>query len=212
MKLTILLTFLTFGLFAQGPASLINVASPLTQARSQQISLANAYFGSKLQNVVTGDNLSDNFLFEADIVYQIPIQGKWHLPIVTTTGIPISENGLSKIEAGLYPWTFISDKLVFHGGASIGLDLVGSETPQNFKLLAGLEGILNTGTTPLTLSVTPVVNFLNLDRGTHFSLEATAIAPLTQGLGVIIEYQVPFKSELTNSLSIGVISLQSLGG
>lgn len=207
--------FLVSYLGAQTGPGLINIASPLNQVSSKQISPANAYFGSTLQSTVTGDNLSDNFLFEAEVIYQLKANDKWKLPIISRAGIPLAGGSLDNVQLGIYPWTFISSSLIFHAGADFALSLIPGEgsdgTPQDFKILAGLEYVVPTDGLPLTISATPAVNFRNLDRGTDMSLELTAIAPLTTGLGVLIDYELPFKKGAESALNIGIIIVNPLG-
>jgi hypothetical protein len=102
--------------------------------------------------------------------------------------------------------------LLAHGGIGYKVIakgvLAGIEPPQQIRLLGGLEAAFfsENGTLPTTLSVTPVYMYnTNATVGNQSALEITGIMPISNGLGFLVDVQVPFDSGADGIYRFGII-------
>lgn len=190
-----------------------------SNADVEQVSLANPWVGAKLSyNFDENKPLDDNFLFSAKVLYT-PVQGEdYAVPVVGSIGLGSGDllNPESGINIGLYPYyKLIKDTkflLIAHGG--LGYKLItegveaGEDAPQQIKLLGGLEAVFySEAGSPTTVSLTPVYLYHTRDlTESTGALEITGIIPVSSGLGILAEGQVPFKSEFDGTFRFGVVA------
>lgn len=182
---------------------------------AKQVSLNNAWFGSTFSYGLNNNvDFEENFLFNANVLYNISFDSTaWNFPVVGNVELPLSGQSFQDIEIGIYPWRVINTwssgtVFVLHGGLSYEVNPTTEEgsVPQDFKILFGGEVSVPIGDNrlPLTVSVTPLFQTFNLDRGSNLGLEGTVILPIAPNLGIIGEVYTPFKSS-GNIFGIGVL-------
>ncbi|MCO6500061.1 MAG: hypothetical protein J5I47_06750 [Vicingus serpentipes] len=188
-------------------------ASPVSVS---QLPLSNVWYGSQFSYKLTGDdNFNENFLFNANVIYNINFDsGSWNLPIAGNVMLPTSGGSFEDIQIGLYPWKIISKPgantvTVLHGGVAYSIDPENESglSPQKIRLFAGIELSFPLGTNalPLSISLTPFYEGLNLSRDDLYGLEGTFVLPIAANLGVIGELKFPFVKDVDSSFSAGVI-------
>jgi hypothetical protein len=188
-----------------------------SQVKTNAVSLNNGWIGASFTNRLTGDfDFNESFLFNANVLYDIKFDSltSWHLPIAGDVTFPFDADSFNDISVGIYPWRIISTTsnggvFVLHGGLSYEVRPAEESelSPQMFQVSAGVEFStpLGTGDYPLTISVTPVYQNLNLDRGSNFGIQSVFIFPVGGNLGVIGNLDVPFSSERNTEFSAGII-------
>lgn len=189
----------------------------------QQASAHNPWIGAKLSYTFDDAvDLSDNFLLNGRLLYNLSAaEAKWQFPIISNVSLSLNGNdGIGDallndrgITAGLYPYTILSQNetstWVIHGaGVYKILPNTNAESSlQQVKLLAGVEyaHVLSPGGLPTTISLTPAYSFNNLENPNFFSLEATGVIPVASGMGLLLEYTVPFGSDKKSVFKAGII-------
>lgn len=215
---SILLTMFSFALTAQTPFSIQN-SQEKDEFSVEQVSLANPWFGAKLSYNLDNDKpLDDNFLFSTKVMYT-PVSGdRFAVPIVGGAGLGNSNilDPESGVNFGIYPYYLVYStdkfKVIGHGGLGYKVVVdgvgVGEDAPQQIRLVGGLEAAFyaKEGSLPTTLSITPVYlyNTLEVMENTAM-LEATVIMPIANGLGLLVDAQLPFNKLYDGAVRFGVI-------
>lgn len=220
MKYLFSILFLTFTLtlMAQTPFSIVNSKTD-GEFSSQQVSLANPWFGAKLQYSLNDQApLEDNFIFNTKVLYTPVVGDKFAIPIVGSAGLGSSNilNPESGINVGIYPFYFLKGdddlKVILHGG--IGYKVIvdgveqGAEAPQQIRLVGGIELAFYGANKdlPTTLSVTPAYLYNTLSGAeSTAALEIDGIIPIANGLGLLASGQIPFNKSFDGSFRFGVI-------
>lgn len=202
---------------AQSPYTAKTLASKgdVTLAES---SAHNVWLGSKITGTFGSGDLSENFLLSGKIIYDLGV-GALKIPVVSNVNFDFTGDvtsfvfGDKGISVGLYPYKIISttDKLttLIHGGALFKLLPLESFklSAKQTKLFGGLEFAYKIADNdlPLTLSITPAYIINNIDAINQFVVEATAVMPVSGGLGVLAELTTPTKKGYEAIFKIGVI-------
>lgn len=225
--LFVLLVFFAVGLSGQSVFNtLTNLDGiSLDEDLTQQVSLNNAYIGSTFSYELTNPNnvnFSDNFLFNANIVYNIMFDSSsWNLPLVGNFDLNGGQSTFDDFELGIFPFRVLSKSdngtvFVFHSGFSYSIEPAQEQqlSPQVVKILLGLEVSLPLGTNslPLTISLAPTYENFNLERDDLFGIDGTVIFPIAPGLAVLGDLTVPFDGTRETAFAAGVIVNGAIGG
>jgi len=216
--ISVLFLFFSFVMVAQTPYSIFN-SRKKTDVDVKQVSVANPWLGAKLSYSVNDEQtLYENFLFSAKVLYTPIVGEKYAVPIVGVAGL--GSDNLSSSESGInfgvYPYYKLMESpkfaLIGHGGVGYKVIakgvLTGVEPPQQIRLLGGLEAAFfsENGTLPTTLSITPVYMYnTGAAVGNSSMLEVTGIMPISNGLGFLVDAQVPFDKGTKGIFRFGII-------
>ena len=183
----------------------------------KQTSMNNAWLGSTFSYQLQGDSdLSDAFLFNASVLYNLKFSENINLPIVGNLGLPLSDSP-GQVNVGLYPWGFLHDSkqssILWHGGVRYGLlPNQNSETsPQDLRVFAGVEFAFRVGQDglPLTVSIAPTYDLRNMGRENLAGVQTTFIVPIAKGIGLMGQHYLAKEATTFNA---GVIMNTALGG
>jgi len=225
-KILFILTFLSITSIGIGQSVFRTINSgglkKSSDTQTSQISLSNAWFGSSFSYQVSGDNnFEESFIFDANIIYNLELPNSdWNIPISTNFQLPTLGGDYAELELGLYPWKVISNPqsstiIVAHGGVAYFVNPNESTdtSPQSLRILAGAEVTLPVmkSNLPITLSVTPLYEFRNLNIDNNFGIESTFIFPISPSLGVIGEYYQPIASNINSTFNLGIIINGAIG-
>lgn len=201
--LFLIFTLATAVVYSQTPFASYNSISQ-GDVTAQQASAANPWLGAGLSYVFDEDtDFSDNFLLNGRLLYSLTDPAStWQLPIISNVSLSLADgdlfDGETAIKAGLYPYrAFVKEKytIIAHGALIYGInpDASAETSEQIFKGLAGAElAYYLKYNLPLTISGALSYSSVNTRTNT-FGLDATAVLPVAQGLGILTEYFRPFK-------------------
>lgn len=214
-----MLLFATVG-FSQSAYDIMN-SRGTPQVGVQQASAYNPYFGAKLSYSLDEDKpVSESFLLSAKITQVLAAGDNWAFPVASSFGLNSDDllNPESGFNVGVFPWISLTKNaetpltFIVHGGINYkviteGVD-DGSEAPQQFKALAGIEAIFAgpEGSGPTTLSVTPVY-YLNNVADDFGALEITGVLPVAPGLALLAEGNLPFQNGIGGDVRLGILAI-----
>lgn len=185
---------------------------------TKQASSYNPYFGAELSYSLDEDKpVSESFLLSAKITYVVAAGDNWAFPVASSFGLNSDDllNPESGFNVGVFPWYLVTKnvdaqlKFIVHGGLNykvITEGVGGSEAPQQFKAIGGIEAIFvgDDGQAPTTLSVTPVY-YLNNVADDFGALEITGVLPVAPGLALLAEGNLPFQNGIGGDVRLGII-------
>lgn len=188
------------------------------EAQVEQVSLANPWVGAKLSMAINDpdNDIANNFIFSARVLYEAVTGDNYSVPIVGSFALGNDDmlSPESGFNAGVYPYYIAKESeglaVVMHGGAGYKIIPQGSdfnESPQQIRALAGVElAFKQDGKLPTTLSVTPTyLMHFNSDLEDSFGIEVTGVLPISDGLGVLAEYQRPFTDGAEGVFRLGIM-------
>lgn len=204
--------------FSQNAFDVVN-SHGTPEAGTMSSSLANPWVGSKLSYNLDEDRpLSESFLLSAKVLY-VPVAGeRYAIPVVGSVGLGDDDifNPESGINLGIYPYYKLTANgnfaLIAHGG--VGYKIIeagvaeGEDAPQQLRVVGGLEAVFmpDNGSSPTTLSVTPMYLFNTNAVGNTGGIEITGVLPIAKGVGFLAEGLLPFNSgEFNSGLRFGII-------
>lgn len=178
---------------------------------AQQVSLKNPWVGAKLSIPLqdVNGNLGNNTIFSARILYTLAEGSDFAIPVVTTVGLgsDVIISPESGINLGVFPYKVVKEgltQLVVHGGAAYKLLPAEAATQEQFKILGGVEAILNSAEKlPSSLGLT--AGYLS-NPNTGY-VEVTGIIPVGAGSGLFAEFTHRFNNVQTFNVGIIINSL-----
>lgn len=146
------------------------------------------------------DSLS-NTQFHGKVLANLLNTGNVSVPLMSTVEFS-SDQFLSGVDLGAYPWQSLSDLFVAYGEISFATD--GDFEDYSFRLGAGGEVSLPTTYLPLTANIFPV---LTLFKGgdAFFGIETAITVPVADGLGLLGRVNFSLDEDYPTSAALGLI-------
>ena len=219
MKYLILLSLICISQIAnaQTPFTMISSKAESPAALSAS-SLNNPWVGAKLVYNVAGD-VSNSFILSGSAMYVAAQGDKFAIPVLANVGLsPDSLDSDNGVRLGIYPWYMLSDKadikILAHGGIDYHIgDKFDAGYLNEFGIIAGIEAAIypNDGGLPTTISAGPEYTLsTGAVTGSSWALSTTAVVPIANGLGLLVEGYTPFAKGSKSGLKIGVIVNNSI--
>lgn len=200
--------------FAQTPFTMMSTTKRSEETGQRVSSFNNAWMGAGLLYNITGE-VDGSFILNGRGFYMAASGANYGIPILTNVALNQLDtlNDNLGVRFGVFPYyVMINDskfKLVGHAGLAYNiLDRNDIETKTQFRTLIGLEGAFypNDNGSPFTLSIAPeYIRSIQNVNDSRWQLSATAVLPIANKLGLLIESQTPFDNSIPGSIQIGVI-------
>lgn len=210
----ILFLIITTAIYGQSPYQLKKLKKEVS---TENVSAFNPWiFGAKLTFAVRDldEGLKDNFVFSGEAVTFLIEEDKYALPVFGSIALgsdDIFAPG-SGFNAGLYPYYIVNESekfdVVAHGITSYKIIPGDTTSFDQFKAGVGLELIyyIDSDKLPITFSVTPTFLWNDGVANTGM-LEVNAVLPVSAKVGLLAEYQRPFKGIFDPIFRLGIITI-----